>query len=174
MSEEPDTQDSDQRQRPSAGGYWSTPADDIAEAAAETAVIGVAAAAGNEDATEGESHRVSVTTPALGAPDALVTGAQSAELPRAPTAALGWVALSLAAACIIADVMAVVLATQRYWVSATAIAQGASVATAVVFVVGLFAAFRRPARWLGIGAMILAILANPFILTNLLTFLGGS
>jgi len=92
---------------------------------------------------------------------------------RAPGAALGTVALSLAAVCVVADVMAVILATQRYWNSATLIAQGTIVATIVVFVVGLFAAFRRPARWLGIGAMVVAVLANPFILTHLLNFLEG-
>jgi hypothetical protein len=92
---------------------------------------------------------------------------------RAPTAALGWVAIGLAAACVVLDVVAVVLAIQRYWVSATLIAQGTTVATILVFVVGLFAAFRRPARWLGIGAMVVAVLANPFILTHLLNFLGG-
>jgi hypothetical protein len=93
--------------------------------------------------------------------------------PRAPTATLGWVALALVALCVIADAVAVTLAVERYWISATAIAQGANVATAIAFVVGLFAAFRPPARWLGIGAMVGAVLANPFILTHLLDYLGG-
>jgi len=93
--------------------------------------------------------------------------------PKRAPAALGTVALSLAAVCVVADVMAVILATQRYWNSATLIAQATTVATIFVFVVGLFAAFRRPARWLGIGAMVVAVLANPFILTHLLNFLGG-
>ena len=93
--------------------------------------------------------------------------------PRAPTATLGWVALALVALCVIADAVAVTLAVERYWIAATAIAQGTNVATAIAFVAGLFAAFRRPARWLGIGAMIGAVLANPFILTHLLDFLGG-
>lgn len=108
-------------------------------------------------------------------PDVLVVDVEPpvAAVPRPPTATLGWVAISFAAACVLADVVAVILATQRYWESATAIAQGANAATAIVFVVGLFAAFRRPARWLGIGAMVVAILANPFILTHLLVFLGG-
>jgi|GEM_PF-2987693 len=107
------------------------------------------------------------------APDAPEETIPELRSKRAPAAALGTVALSLAAVCVVADVMAVILATQRYWNSATLIAQATTVATIFVFVVGLFAAFRRPARWLGIGAMVVAVLANPFILTHLLNFLGG-
>ncbi len=115
--------------------------------------------------------------PAMGRDDESVSPSLTQQFaprpPRTPTPSLGWVAVSLAAACVIADVMAVILAAQRYWDSATSIAYGVDVATAIVFVVGLFAAFRRPARWLGIMAMVVAVLANPFILTHLLDFLGG-
>lgn len=151
MGEEPDSQNPDQRSRSTAGDYWSTPADD--SAAQPTGVATV------------------VATDVLGPSDPLGTP----PVPhRPPTAALGWVALGLAAVCIVAEVMAIVVATQRYWDAAVAIAQVTNVATVVVFVVGLFAAFRRPARWLGIGAMVIAVVVNPFILTHLLAYLGGS
>lgn len=109
-----------------------------------------------------------------GDPDAVAPIVPSQYPPRAPTAALGWTAVCIALFCVIADVAAVTLAVERYWAPATLIAQACTLATAVAFVIGLFAAWRTPGRWLGIGAMVLAVLANPFILTRLLTFLGGS
>jgi len=97
-----------------------------------------------------------------------------AKPPRVQTAALGWVALAIAVLFAIADVVAVVLAVQRFWGTATLIAQASNLGTAIAFVAGLFAAWRKPSRRLGIAAMALAVIANPFILTHLLGFLGGS
>lgn len=158
-------------------GFWSSRPDDAAE--------GEPRAAGEAVTTDvpGASERGEASGPSEASGQGPQNPPEPQDLqgapiatpkpPRAPTAALGWVALGLAALCVIADVVAVVLAVQRYWVSATLIAEGTNLATAIVFVVALFAAWRRPARWLGIIAMIVAILANPFILSHLLAFLGG-
>ncbi|WP_349899779.1 hypothetical protein [Parafrigoribacterium soli] len=122
----------------------------------------------------GEESEQGVSTPDVAPPEpSPPTEIGEPPAPRSPTATLGWIAIGLVALCVLADAVAVTLAVGRYWPAATTIAQGTNVATAVVFVVGLFAAFRRPARWLGILAMVLAVLANPFILTHLLDFLGG-
>jgi hypothetical protein len=93
--------------------------------------------------------------------------------PRAPTAALGWMALGIAVLFAIAEIVAVVLAVQRSWETATLIAQASNLGTAIAFIAGLFALRHRPSRRLGITAMVLAVIANPFILTHLLAFLGG-
>lgn len=152
-------------------GFWSSRPDDVAEgepqAAGEAVTTDVPGASELSEASGLRPQNPPEPQDLQGAPIA------APKPPRAPTAALGWVALGLAALCVIADVVAVVLAVQRYWVSATLIAEGTNLATAIVFVVALFAAWRRPARWLGIIAMIVAILANPFILSHLLAFLGG-
>jgi uncharacterized membrane protein YcjF (UPF0283 family) len=94
--------------------------------------------------------------------------------PRKPTAALAWMALGIAALFAVADVVAIVLAVQRSWETATLIAQASNLGTAIAFIAGLFAIRHRPGRRLGIAAMVLAVIANPFILTHLLAFLGGS
>jgi hypothetical protein len=84
------------------------------------------------------------------------------------------VALAIAVLFAIADVVAVVLAVERYWTTATLIAQASNLGTVIAFVAGLFALRHRPGRRLGIAAVVLAVVANPFILTHLLAFLGGS
>jgi hypothetical protein len=83
-------------------------------------------------------------------------------------------ALGIAVLFAIADVVAIVLAVQRSWETATLIAQASNLGTAIAFIAGLFAIRHRPGRRLGIAAMVLAVIANPFILTHLLAFLGGS
>lgn len=83
-------------------------------------------------------------------------------------------ALAIAVLFAIADVVAIVLAVQRSWETATLIAQASNLGTAIAFVAGLFALARKPSRRLGIAAMVLALLANPFVLTHLLGFLSGS
>ena len=148
MDEEQDPRMPDHQPQQSASSYWSGPADD----AGEPQPAGASVVIGTSEPLESES---------------------AISPPRAPTAAFGWVALSLAALCVIADVVAVMLAVQRSWVSATQIAEGTNVATAIVFVVGLFAAWRKRGRWLGVAAMVVAVLANPFILSHLLAFLAG-
>jgi hypothetical protein len=83
-------------------------------------------------------------------------------------------ALGIAMLFAVADVVAIVLAVQRSWESATLIAQASNLGTAIAFIAGLYAIRHRPGRRLGIAAMVLAVIANPFILTHLLAFLGGS
>lgn len=94
--------------------------------------------------------------------------------PRAHTAALGWMALGIAVLFAIADVVAIVLAVDRSWTTSTMIAQASNLGTAIAFLAGLFALRHKPGRRLGIAAMVLALVANPFILTHLLAFLSGS
>lgn len=109
-----------------------------------------------------------------GIPEPGIPDPAPAKPPRTPTAALGWAALAIAVLFAIADAVAVILAVQRSWTTATLIAQASNLGTAIAFVAGLFALRYRPSRRLGIAAMVLAVVANPFILTQLLGFLGGS
>lgn len=118
---------------------------------------------------------VSPSSAALAGSTEAVQESENPQRPtRTPTAALGWIALAIAALCVIADVVAVVLAAQRSWETATLIAQASNLSTVIAFVAGVFAVGSRPSRALGIVAMVLAVLANPFVLTHLLAFLAGS
>jgi hypothetical protein len=85
----------------------------------------------------------------------------------------GRIALGLSLLLLILDVVALVLADNRSWVPATVLAQIATVGTIVAFVVGAVAVIvSRGRRW-GIAAVVVAVIANPIILTKVLGFLAG-
>jgi hypothetical protein len=98
---------------------------------------------------------------------------RAAEARPDPSRMPGRIALALSLLLLALDVVALVLADNRAWVAATVLAQVATVGTIVAFVVGAGAVIvSRGRRW-GIAAVVLAVVANPIILTKVLGFLAG-
>jgi zinc transporter ZupT len=93
---------------------------------------------------------------------------------RHPPAMFGQIALGLSLLLLAADVVALVLADNRSWAAAIAIAQITTVGTIVAFLVGAVAVIMSRGRRWGISAVVLAVVANPIILTKVLGFLAGS
>lgn len=87
-------------------------------------------------------------------------------------AALGYTAFAIAVVLVIAEGVAINLATNGQPVTATAIGQVLVVLTALPLALGLFVALRGPKREWGIAAMVVAVIANPLILLNVLSFFG--
>ena len=87
-------------------------------------------------------------------------------------AALGYTAFAIAVVLAIAEGVAINLATNGQPVTATAIGQVLVVLTALPLALGLFVALRGPKREWGIAAMVVAVIANPLILLNVLSFFG--
>ncbi len=85
---------------------------------------------------------------------------------------LGYVAFTIAVILVIAEAIAISLATNGQPLLATTIGQVLVVLTALPLAVGLFVALRGPKREWGIAAMVVAFIANPLILLNVLSFFG--
>lgn len=85
---------------------------------------------------------------------------------------LSYIALGLAAGFGIVEWVAISQATGGNATAASIIAQTLIVVTAVPFALGLIGAIRGPHRMWGIAAMLVSLVANPFILTSVLTFFG--
>jgi hypothetical protein len=93
---------------------------------------------------------------------------------RHPSGLLGRIALGLSLLLLATDVVALVLADNRSWAAATVLAQVTTVGTIVAFLVGAVAVIMSSGRRWGISAVVLAVVANPIILTKVLGFLAGS
>ncbi|GAA3736080.1 hypothetical protein GCM10022239_10020 [Leifsonia bigeumensis] len=85
---------------------------------------------------------------------------------------LGYIAFGMAVLLVVAEGVAVYLATYGQPVAATVIGQVLVVLTALPLALGLLAVLRGRQRGWGIAAMVLAVIANPLILINLLGFFG--
>jgi hypothetical protein len=90
-----------------------------------------------------------------------------------PSTLPGRLALGLSLLFVILDVVALVLADNRSWEAAIVLAQIGTVGTIVAFVVGAGAVIMSRGRRWGIAAVVLAVVANPIILTKVLGFLAG-
>jgi hypothetical protein len=97
----------------------------------------------------------------------------AAESRQLPSSLPGRIALGLSLLLLVLDVVALVLADNRLWGAAIVLAQVATVGTIVAFVVGAGAVIASRGRRWGIAAVVLAVVANPIILTQVLGFLAG-
>lgn len=97
------------------------------------------------------------------------------ELPRAPRRPwpLGYLAFGIAVLLVLLEGVAVYLGSFGEPAIATVIGQVLVVVTAFPFALGLLAVIRKRNREWGIAAMVLAVIANPFILINVLGFFGA-
>jgi zinc transporter ZupT len=93
---------------------------------------------------------------------------------RHPSGLLGQIALGLSLLLLATDVVALVLADNRSWAAAIVLAQVTTVGTIVAFLVGAVAVIMSRGRRWGISAVVLAVVANPIIMTKVLGFLAGS
>jgi hypothetical protein len=93
---------------------------------------------------------------------------------RAGRPSLGLLALGLAVALVVAEVVAIALANDGHWTSARVVAELVIALTVGSFVLGLVAATRHRGRRLGFLAAALSVLANPLVQIWLLGVLGGS
>ena len=97
---------------------------------------------------------------------------QAVREPRRPLA-LGHVAFGIAVLLVIVEGVAVYLGSYGEPVVATVLGQVLVVITAFPFALGLLAVIRNRNREWGIAAMVLSVIANPFILINLLGLFGA-
>jgi hypothetical protein len=105
--------------------------------------------------------------------DALAESTEETEPPtRRRALPLGYIAFAIAVILVIAEGVAVVLASSGQPGVATTIGQILVVLTALPLALGLFVALRGPRREWGIAAMVVAVIANPLILINVLSFFG--
>jgi hypothetical protein len=83
---------------------------------------------------------------------------------------LGGVALGLAALFVVGDVLAISMASSGNWGLGTVLAQAMMVATLGSLVLAVVAAaLGRGRRW-AVAAAVLSVLANPLVLTGILSF----
>jgi hypothetical protein len=115
-----------------------------------------------------ETYTPETPTPEPPAPETYAPGTR-----REPSSIPGRIALGLSLLLLVLDVVALVLADNRSWVAATVLAQVATVGTIVAFVVGAGSIIASRGRRWGIVAVVLAVVANPIILTKVLGFLAG-
>lgn len=87
---------------------------------------------------------------------------------------LGCIAFGIAVLLLIAEGVAVYLASFGQPGAATIIGQVLVVLTALPLALGIVAVLRRRNTAWGIAAMVLAVVANPLILINVLTFFGAT
>lgn len=92
--------------------------------------------------------------------------------PREPWP-LGYLAFGIAVLLVIVEGVAVYLGSFGEPAVATIIGQFLVVFTAFPFALGLLAVIRNRNREWGVAAMVLALIANPFILINVLGFFGA-
>ncbi|MEO6941578.1 MAG: hypothetical protein ABI124_01040 [Terrimesophilobacter sp.] len=83
------------------------------------------------------------------------------------------IAFAIAVVLVIIEGVAIYLASNGGALAATTLGQVLVVSTAFPLALGLFAAIRGPHREWGIAAMVVAVIANPFILLNVLSFFGS-
>jgi hypothetical protein len=86
---------------------------------------------------------------------------------------LGGIAFAVAVVLVIVEAIAVTLANSGQPAAATTIGQVLVVLTALPLALGLYAAVRGMQREWGIAAMVVAVIANPLILINVLSFFGA-
>ena len=86
---------------------------------------------------------------------------------------IAYIAFAIALVLVIIEGVAIYLASNGGAMAATTLGQILVVLTAVPLALGLFAAIRGPHREWGIAAMVVAIVANPLILLNVLSFFGS-
>lgn len=86
---------------------------------------------------------------------------------------LGYLAFGIAVLLVIVEGVAVYLGSFGEPAVATIIGQFLVVFTAFPFALGLLAVIRNRNREWGVAAMVLAVIANPFILINVLGFFGA-
>ncbi len=104
--------------------------------------------------------------PLGGVPEQLAAAPQRRPLP------LGYIAFTAAVVLAIAEGIAISLAYSNQQALAASIGQVLVVLSALPLALGLFVAIRGPRREWGIAAMVVAIVANPLILINVLSFFG--
>lgn len=92
--------------------------------------------------------------------------------PRKPWP-FGLIALSIAIVLVIAEVIAISMAVAGEFTAATVFGQILIALTALPVAVGVLAVIRRRNTGLGIAAIVLAIIANPFVQVNLLGFFAS-
>lgn len=86
---------------------------------------------------------------------------------------LGPLSLALAAACLLTEIIAVVLASRGEYLAATVMAYALIILTVTSFLLGLIAVITgRGRRWGGAG-MIVSVAANPLVAIAVLGFLGN-
>lgn len=112
------------------------------------------------------------TAPAETAPAERVAGDFGPRPERRPVP-FAFIAFGIAIILLIAEGVAVYLASTGSPVAATLIAQILIGATLVPFGLGFFAVVRGPRRRWAIAAMIVAVIANPLILLHVLSFFGS-
>ena len=96
----------------------------------------------------------------------------AAREPRRPWP-LGYPAFGIAVLLVITEGIAVYLGSIDEPVAATILGQALVVTTAFPFALGLLAVSRHRQREWGLAAMVLSVIANPFILINVLGFFGA-
>ncbi|GAB3039425.1 hypothetical protein GCM10027052_19490 [Parafrigoribacterium mesophilum] len=92
---------------------------------------------------------------------------------RAVSAPLGLVALGLALLFVLGDGIAIAAASSGNWSLGTSIAQAMMGATVVSLALAVVAAVLGRGRRFAIAAAIISVLANPLVLTGILTFAGS-
>lgn len=90
--------------------------------------------------------------------------------PRRRGTQIGIIAFALAALFAAADIAAIALAGTGDWGVGSLIGQSTTVLTIVSFVLGVVAVILDRGRGWGVAGIILSVVANPFVLTNLLSF----
>lgn len=96
------------------------------------------------------------------------------ERPASRSSVLGQLALCVALATIGVHIAAVIVAASGSFVAGTVLAWIAIAASILAVLSGLVAIIGRFGRGWGISAVILGVVANPFLLVNVLNFVGGS
>jgi hypothetical protein len=95
------------------------------------------------------------------------------DAPRKPTSLIGLTAVALALATIGVHIAAIVVASGGDFPTGTTLGYLAVGLSALAVVVGILAAIVGRGRAWGIGAAIIAVLANPWVLLVVLRFLSG-
>lgn len=97
---------------------------------------------------------------------------QPTDAPRAKRRSVPWilgvVGLTLAAAAAVLQVLGIIQASGLNWQRGTLLAWVAIGVSTVAFLIGLIAIILNRGRRWGVAAMILAVVANPWVLTQLL------
>lgn len=108
------------------------------------------------------------------APDEPVEQPSRRERRPSRSSILGQLALCVALATIGVHIAAVIVASSGAFAAGTVLAWIAIAASILAVLSGLVAIIGRFGRGWGISAVVLGVLANPFLLVNILNFVGGS
>jgi hypothetical protein len=93
--------------------------------------------------------------------------------PAVPRWIVGVAALVFAVATIVVHIVGIVVASGGDWEAGTALGYVAIGTSILGFAVGVVAVVLGRGRVLGVVAVVLSILANPFVLLQVLNFFGG-